>query len=132
MLRDQPQPSIGREPLLALSSAVEGGGLELRVNFGVFSGREVTAAEIDDLGRQLVERVESVTIVSELSHEIGPAAHATVHQVLIRIGPDAVRAASCELGELRGRLLEVTERWAQACIADRHDPLADDISEPPS
>ena len=35
--------------------------------------------------------------------------------------PDGER----ELDELRGRLLEVSERWAQACIAERHAEIAE-------
>ena len=38
-------------------------GLEIRVNFGMFAGRNATQAEIDDLARSLNDVVESFTVV---------------------------------------------------------------------
>ena len=43
----------------------------MRVNFGVFAGRNATQAEIDDLARALHDDVESFTIVAEERHEFG-------------------------------------------------------------
>ena len=100
--------------------------LELRVNFGVFSGREATDAEIEALGRELLEKLDHVSIVSERHHEIGPGAGSAVHQLRIEIPADALPLWGRDLSELRGRLIEVTERWALACIADRHE----EVSEP--
>ncbi len=42
--------------------------LEVRVNFGMFAGREATAAEIDELADALLEQVGAVSIVSEDRH----------------------------------------------------------------
>lgn len=122
------QAAVRREALVV--SPNDADGLELRVNFGLFAGREATAAEIDDLGRELVPRIESVTIVSARNHEIGTTTQGTVHQVVVRVRPEQLPATVDEVAELRGRLLEVIERWAQACIADRHDPIGDDLQEP--
>jgi hypothetical protein len=99
--------------------------LELVVNFGPFAGREATPAEIDELGRMLLSKVGRVTVVSEQHYEIGPNAEGAVHQVRIEVGSDAVPRADCDLAELRGRLIEVTERWAQACIGARHQDLTE-------
>ena len=38
---------------------------DIRVNFGMFAGREATKAEIDDLARALLEEVDAITIVAE-------------------------------------------------------------------
>jgi hypothetical protein len=97
--------------------------LELRVNFGVFAGRDATDAEIEELGRELLDKMDHVTIVSERHHTIGPEAGSAVHQIRIDVPVDALPVWGRDLAELRGRLIEVTERWALACIAERHEPL---------
>lgn len=94
-------------------------GMEVRVNFGIFAGREATAAEIDELATQLLEKVSSVSIVSEERHEIDSHSEAAVHQVRIEIGSDSLPDERPSREELAGRLIETAERWAHACIADR-------------
>jgi hypothetical protein len=91
-------------------------GVEIRVNFGVYAGREATAAEIEELARDLRERVNHFSISAEQHYEFGDG-EASVH--LVRIGVDEAD------DELRGRLLEIAERWAQACIAERHVEVAE-------
>lgn len=87
------------------------------MNFGVFAGREATAAEIEELARDLHERVAGFAIVAEHRFEFGEDAEASVH--LVRIELDEAD------DELRGRLLEIVERWADACISDRHAEVAE-------
>lgn len=88
------------------------GEREIRVNFGVLTGREVTAAEIDELARELHTRVDTFSVVSEQRYEFAGDVEATVHQVRIEVErPIDV--------EFRGRLLEIVERWADACAAER-------------
>jgi hypothetical protein len=91
-------------------------GVEIRVNFGVYAGREATAAEIEELARELHTRVEQFSIVAEQHYEFG-IGEASVH--LVRVGVDEAD------DELRGRLLEIAERWAQSCIAERHMEVAE-------
>jgi len=98
--------------------------LELRVNFGVFAGREATDAEIEALGRELLEKMDHVSIVSERHHEIGPEAGSAVHQLRIEVPADALPVWGRDLSELRGRLIEVTERWALECM-ERHKEIGD-------
>jgi hypothetical protein len=86
------------------------------VNFGVYAGREATAAEIEELARELHTRVDQFSIVAEQHYEFG-IGEASVH--LVRIGVDEAD------DELRGRLLEIAERWAQACISERHMEVAE-------
>ena len=97
--------------------------LELRVNFGIFAGREATDAEIEALGRELLDKMDYVSIVSERHHEIGPEAGSAVHQLRIEVPADALPLWGRDLSELRGRLIEVTERWALGCIGDRQTPV---------
>jgi hypothetical protein len=97
------------EPTMVFSS----GAREIRVNFGVLSGREATAAEIVDLARELHARVDTFSVVSEQRYEFSGDVEASVHQVRIEVA-DAIGE------EQRGRLIEIADRWAAACAAERH------------
>ena len=97
--------------------------LEVRVNFGMFAGREATPAEIDELATQVLEKVGSVSIVSEERHEIDTHSASAVHQVRIEVGADSLPEERRSREELAGRLIETAERWAGACIADRRVEL---------
>ena len=114
------------EPELAfVTRNYEVPGLEIRVNFGIFAGREATAAEIDELARALVPRVEDVSIVSEQRHEIGGESEASLHQVRIEVAADQLPAERDERERICGRLLEATERWALECIEERHAEVSE-------
>jgi hypothetical protein len=89
---------------------------EIRVNFGVFAGRNATPAEIDELAIELRDEVESFAIVAEERHEFGPLVEASLHQVVIEVSREF---ASARPGELCSRLVAAADEWAQACIADR-------------
>jgi truncated hemoglobin YjbI len=95
------------EPSMVFSS-----GDEIRVNFGVMTGREVTAAEVDELARELHTRVDNFSIVAEQRYEFAGDVEAAVHQVKIEVESPIDE-------EFRGRLLEIAERWADACAAER-------------
>ena len=94
--------------------------LRIRVNFGVFAGREATPAEIDDLAAQLLPEVHEVSIMAEQRHEIGEDVEASLHQVVIELADEHLPAEAGERERLADTLVEIAERWAQACIADRH------------
>jgi hypothetical protein len=117
------------EPMLVFGSASDDRGLELRVNFGLFAGREVTPAEIDQLAQQLFPRIDRVTIVSEQRYEIGAGAEGTVRQIRVTIEPEQLPDSDDELAEFRGRLLELTEQWARSCYTDRHATISDDLQD---
>ena len=96
----------------------EGAVIEVRVNFGVYAGRNATPAEIDDLARALRNEVPQFTITVEQRHEFGNDVEAAVRQAVIEIdrpnagdNPDA----------LAERVVAAANRWASACIATRTD-----------
>lgn len=98
--------------VIAFAASPEAPPLEVRVNFGMFAGREATPAEIDDLARELIPEFGDVTIVREERHEISDHSEGSVQQVRIELphtGPELVH-----------RVIEIAERWATVCIADRH------------
>jgi hypothetical protein len=88
----------------------------VHVNFGVFTGREATLAEIDRLAAWLLDRVPHVTIVSEIRHEIDRHSEAAVHQVRIEVPP---HEADVPPEQLEGWLVDQAERWARLCHSER-------------
>jgi hypothetical protein len=99
--------------------APEQPGLEIRVNFGMFAGREATQAEIEELGSALVPEIGTAEISSENRYEIGPDTEAEVHQVRIEVPAEKLPDDDFQVGELAGRLVGIAERWARGCIAER-------------
>ena len=114
------------EPAIAFATRTfEPPALEIRVNFGMFAGREATPAEIDDLGAALLDKVTEVAIVAEDRHEIGAHSEAAVHQVRIEVSGEELPPVDQQVDELRGRLIEVAESWARRCASERHIEIAD-------
>jgi hypothetical protein len=112
---------VAANPTLAFAvHEQEPPALEVRVNFGMFAGREATPAEIDDLASSLLEQVGAVSIVAEERHEIDEKSEAAIHQVRIEIDSASLPEDREALQELSVRLVVAVEQWAEACIADRH------------
>ena len=105
--------------------AQEPPGIQICVNFGVYAGREATAAEIDRLAEWLLDEVEGISIISQDRHEIAAGVEASVHQVLIEVDAAAVPADAEQREELERRLLERSEYWAHQCVAERHADIAE-------
>jgi hypothetical protein len=102
----------------------EAPAIEVRVNFGVFAGREATAAEIDRLAEWLLDEVGEVSIISEERHEIDTHGEASVHQVRIEIDADRVNGNRAEVEQ---KILERAEHWARLCVAERHAEVTDGV-----
>ncbi len=112
------------EPAIAFATRTfEPPGLEIRVNFGLFAGREATPAEIDGLAEVLRDKVHDLAIVSEDRHEFDDRSEAAVHQVRVEVPTDSLPSTEDEVLELRGRLIEAAERWAQDCFDERRTEL---------
>src|SRR4051794_31001012 len=105
------------EHVVAFATSPDSPPLEVRVNFGMFAGREATPAEIDDLAGQLIPEVGDVTIVREERHEISDESEGSVQQVKIKL-TDAQ-------AEIVDRVVEIAEQWANACIAERHAEVSE-------
>ena len=101
--------------------------IEVRINFGVFAGREATPAEIDRLAEWLLDEVGEVSIISEERHEIDAHVEASVHQVRIEVSSDRVPAGDAERRAIEERILERAEHWARLCVAERHAEIADGV-----
>jgi hypothetical protein len=109
------------EPAVALRVRTrEEPGIEVRINFGVFAGRAVTPAEIDELARRVRDLVPAFAIVAEDRHEFGGAVEASVHQVVIDVRSEH---ADPEADVLAERIVLVANGWALDCIESRHTDL---------
>ena len=87
---------------------------DIRVNFGMFAGRDATQAEIDELAHELLAEFEAITIVAEQRTVADRDVEASVHQIRIELGD-----------EDPARPLLIAERWAAACVAERHAEITE-------
>jgi hypothetical protein len=111
------------EPLVAFCVwEHEQPAIEVRVNFGVFSGRQATPAEIDDLASELHATVDSFTVVAEERHEFAGDVEAAIHQVVIEVEREY---AGDRGDELCDAIVEIADGWATDCFAARHADVAD-------
>jgi hypothetical protein len=99
--------------------------IEVRINFGIFAGRDATGAEIDRLAEWLLDEVGEVSIIAEERHEIDANVEASVHQVRIEVAVDRVPADPTERAAIEARIVERAEHWANLCVAERHVEIAD-------
>jgi hypothetical protein len=113
------------ENVIAFAVEQEPAGLEVRINFGVFAGRDATSAELEELGKLLVAEAGEVSIVGEERHEISEDAGVVLHQVRVSVAPDNVPDGAEERKAFCERLVTLAEIWARQCINERHAELTD-------
>ncbi len=113
------------ENVIAFAAEQEPAGLEIRVNFGVFAGRDATSAELEELGKLLVPEAGEVSIVGEQRHEISEDAEVVLHQVRVSVSPENVPADPGERKAFCARLVTLAEIWARRCIHERSSEISD-------
>jgi hypothetical protein len=113
------------ENVIAFAVESDPSGLEIRVNFGVFAGRDATSAELEELGKLLVPEAGEVSIVGEQRHEMSEDAEVVLHQVRVTISEEVVPEDPRERKELCERLVGLAEIWARQCINERHAEITD-------
>lgn len=110
---------IAMDPAIAFRvHPPEDTALEVRVNFGVYTGRNATGAEIDDLARSLRSHVPTFTVIAEERHQFGDDMETSLHQVVIEVDRQSAAGLSDEVCE---RIVQLADRWASACIASRSE-----------
>ncbi|MDX6465308.1 MAG: hypothetical protein QOI27_348 [Gaiellaceae bacterium] len=92
--------------------------VEVRVNFGVYAGRNATPAEIDDLAHLLRDEATQFTITVEERHEFGNDRETSLRQVVVEVDR---QSAGDDPGALTERIVAKANEWASACIASRSD-----------
>jgi hypothetical protein len=113
------------ENVIAFAVDQDPSGLEIRVNFGIFAGRDATSAELEELGKLLVPEAGEVSIVGEQRHEISGDAEVVLHQVRVSVSPEIVPDDPAERKELCERLVTLAEIWARQCINERRSEITD-------
>src|SRR5881227_1849771 len=108
------------ENVIAFVTDEEPAGLEIRINFGVFAGRDATTAELEELGKLLVPEAGEVSIIGEERHELTEDAEIVLHQVRVAVPPETVPDDRAERREFCERLVTLAEIWARQCIKSRH------------
>src|SRR6478736_5314274 len=107
------------ENVIAFATEEDPAGLEIRVNFGVFAGRDATSAELEELGKLLVPEAGEISIVGEQRHEMSEDAEVVLHQVRVSVAPDNVPDDRAERRKFCERLVTLAEIWARQCISER-------------
>jgi hypothetical protein len=113
------------EQALVFPTETEPPGLELRINFGVFAGRDATPAELEELAKLLVPQVGEVSLVAEQRHEIAEGTEVVVHQVRIEVPAERLPPDGAERRELEGKLVSTAEFWTRACVHERHAEITE-------
>ena len=113
------------ENVIAFVTEEDPAGLEIRVNFGVFAGRDATSAELEELGKLLVPEAGEISIVGEQRHEISEDAEVLLHQVRVSVSRENVPDDSEERKEFCQRLVTLAEIWARQCINERSSEISD-------
>jgi hypothetical protein len=97
--------------LVFVDTTAESADLELVVNFGVFSGREATPAEVERLAHDLLDELESVEIICERRYEFARDVGAAVYRVRVEVPAGN--------GHLAPELRAIVDDWARDCIGER-------------
>jgi hypothetical protein len=113
------------EQVIAFAVQQEPAGLEIRVNFGVFAGRDATTAELEELGKLLVPEAGEVSIIGEERHEMTEDVEVVLHQVRVAIPPERVPYDAAEFKTFCDRLVGLAEIWARQCIHERHGEITE-------
>ncbi|TML74858.1 MAG: hypothetical protein E6G13_00025 [Actinobacteria bacterium] len=113
------------ENAIAFAAEQEPSGLEIRINFGVFAGRDATTAELEELGKLLVPEAGEVSIVAEQRHEMSDGMEVVLHQVRVTLTPETVPDDRAERKELCQKLVGLAEIWARQCIHERHADITE-------
>src|SRR6266511_4304876 len=113
------------ENAIAFVVEQEPAGLEIRVNFGVFAGRDATTAELEELGKLLIPEAGEVSIIGEERHEMTEEAEVVLHQVRVAISPENVTDDREQRREFCERLVTLAEIWARQCINERHAEITE-------
>ena len=113
------------EETIAFVVEQEPAGLEIRINFGVFAGRDATTAELEELGRLLVPEAGEVSIVGEERHDVTEDVEVVVHQVRVAVPPEVVPDQVAERKQFCERLVTLAEIWARQCINERHAEISE-------
>ena len=100
---------------------------DIRVNFGMFAGRDATQAEIDELAHELLAELDTITIVAEQRTVADREMEASVHQIRIELGDQDAQPLAADrkaLGRgVRRRAARRVHRSLTATLSGDGQPL---------
>jgi hypothetical protein len=100
-------------------------GLQIRINFGVFAGRDATSAELEELGKLLVPEAGEISIVGEERHEMTEGVEVVLRQVRVTVPPEKVPDDPAERRAFCEKLVGLAEIWARQCINERRSEITE-------
>jgi hypothetical protein len=100
-------------------------GLQIRINFGVFAGRDATSAELEELGKLLVPEAGEISIVGEERHEMTEGVEVVLRQVRVAVPPEKVPDDLAERRAFCEKLVGLAEIWARQCINERRSEITE-------
>ena len=98
--------------------------LQIRVNFGIFTGRDATRPELERLAARVRERTGSVAVIAQQRYVVGAEQTACLHEVLLEVPADGVDNAGFEPEVLRELLLADARTWLDECIEHPDGPMS--------
>ena len=113
------------EEVIAFAVDVPPAGLEIRINFGVFAGRDATTAELEELGQLLLPEAGEVSVVGEERHELADSVEVVLHQVRVSVPPAAVPESAAERRHFCEQLVTLAEIWTRQCVNARHAEITE-------
>lgn len=112
---------VEAEPIPAFVS--QRSPLEITVNFGLFAGRELSRADVDNLGEALLTKVGGVTVFGGRRYELATGATEVVaYEVRVTFPPLTLPASEAQVESLVQDLLQTIEGWARRCAATPPSP----------
>ncbi len=94
--------------------------IEVRVNFGVYAGREATLAEIDRLAAWLLDEVGEVSIISEQRHSSTRTSKHPCTRYASRSQPIAHRPTRRSEPRWKSGSSNGPSTGRGSCVAERH------------
>jgi hypothetical protein len=113
------------EEVIAFAVDAPPAGLEIRINFGVFAGRDATTAELEELGQLLLPEAGEVSVVGEERHELADGVEVVLHQVRVSVPPAGVPESAVERKHFCEQLVTLAEIWTRQCVNARHAEITE-------
>jgi hypothetical protein len=98
--------------------------LQIRVNFGIFTGRDATRPELERLASRVLERTGSTSVIAQQRYVSSPEQTACLHEVLIEVPPDGIERSGFELETLEELLLADARTWLEECVEHPDGPMS--------
>jgi hypothetical protein len=97
--------------------------IQVLVNFGVFTGRDPSRAEVDRLLTRLHDRLDRVTVTAQQRYEELGEGSLCLHEVLISIPEETAVEAGYDHDVLRRLVVADAEQWVDECRAQPEGAL---------